>query len=52
MLNVPCKRIFGLEMLPIRDKENNPPSPALEPTKKQQKVNKRPILKWEKVMDH
>jgi hypothetical protein len=44
MLNVPRKRTFGLEVLPARDKENDPPSFALEPTKKQRKVNKIPFL--------
>jgi hypothetical protein len=43
MLNVPRKRIFGLEILPARDNENDPPSSTLEPTKKQQKVNKGPF---------
>jgi hypothetical protein len=43
MLNVPHKRTFGLEVLLARDKENDPPSSALELAKKQQKVNKDPF---------
>jgi hypothetical protein len=44
MMNVPCRRRFGFEMLPTRNKENDPPSCALEPTKKQRKFNKGPFL--------